>query len=463
MPGVLGAVDRLLHAPQNGKVHRVLLGPSAGQVDDPLQFKPVLQIIGLETEIANELGQIAELHFRGRLMDAAQQVEIEVGQLLCDGLVRCEHEFLNHLMALGVFFHMSPADFAIGVEVNGHFRQNQVDRTAGHPAFPHGHREPMHVPNELKYLGRKFFPPRSRVAEVVINFLVAEAVRAFDDPAAPIGSDDDPFVGQLDQHAHREPPPVRLEAGEVVRDDLREHRNHAVGQINAVSPGKRLAVQFRSAADEMRDVGDVNPEQPMAILQSLQGDGIIEVAGLGGIDGDDRVPGKVRSIATVFARVESLGLPPGVFEHGLGKFPGQAELVNDHLGIHPRLSAGTEDFNDHSFAFIRVAGKADHFHDDLVTRAAILGSCIADQNGRIECAAVDQHQPQSGSFPVGADKAVGPAADNFNDLAGPPLLVSTAAFSGAGDHAVATGGIENFPRGDEEVLAAVAGHGAVGD
>ena len=82
---------------------------------------------------------------------------------------------------------------------------------------------------------------------------------------------------------------VGLQAGQVVRNDLRQHRDHAVGQVDARGPVVRFAIERRFRLHEVRDVGDVHAEQPVAVVEPLERNRIVEVAGVDRVDRDDRL------------------------------------------------------------------------------------------------------------------------------------------------------------------------------
>ena len=90
---------------------------------------------------------------------------------------------------------------------------------------------------------------------------------------------------------------ARLEARQAVGEDLRKHRDDAVGEIDAGSPEAGAAVEVGARADEVRDVGDVDAEAPVALFVARQGDRVVEVARRGGVDRDRQDLAEVEPIA----------------------------------------------------------------------------------------------------------------------------------------------------------------------
>jgi NCAIR mutase (PurE)-related protein len=80
----------------------------------------------------------------------------------------------------------------------------------------------------------------------------------------------------------------------------------------------------------------------MPVAGSLQGNRIIEIAGIHGVDGDDHL---VRQIQPIAQRrlIEPVGFTVGIFQSFLGKLDRQAVFKDDGQRVHARLAAGTAD------------------------------------------------------------------------------------------------------------------------
>jgi len=82
-----------------------------------------------------------------------------------------------------------------------------------------------------------------------------------------------------------------LQATQTVRQHLRQHRLDPIGEIGRVALVARLAVQLAAGADVGGDVGDGDPDDPPAfifrILVARRIDGVVVVARIGGVDGDE--------------------------------------------------------------------------------------------------------------------------------------------------------------------------------
>jgi hypothetical protein len=98
----------------------------------------------------------------------------------------------------------------------------------------------------------------------------------------------------VEDHAHGEGGAVLalLQAAQAVRQPFGQHGLDAVGEVGRVALGARLAVQRRAGPDVGGDVGDGDPDDPAAgvllVLVALGEDGVVVVAGVGRVDGDER-------------------------------------------------------------------------------------------------------------------------------------------------------------------------------
>ena len=140
-----------------------------------------------------------------------------------------------------------------------------------------------------------------------------------------------------------------MEAGKVVGDDLRQHRDHFVRKVHAGGAIVGFVVQFRSQWYEVGNVCDVYAQLPVSVLKFDERDRVVKVACFFGIDRDDGVAGKVGTgIRDRF--IEFVGLSAGALHCFFGKLTGQSEFVDHGLRVDSGLAAIAEDFYDYPFA-----------------------------------------------------------------------------------------------------------------
>ena len=212
---------------------------------------------------------------------------------------------------------------------------------------------------------------------------------------------------------------ARLKAGEIVGNDLGDHGDHAVGQVDARAAVAGLLIERRAFADEVRHIGDVHAEQPVAPLDPLQRNGIVEVAGIDRVDRDDHAVGEVAAVGRD-RLVEPVSLSPRVGEDHVGERPGEPELVDHRLCVDADVPGLAEHLDDHSFAVAEVGRKPHHLHDDLVVGMHPLRARVAHRYRAGEARAVDLHPAHVGLLGVGADEPRGLAGDDLDDLPGRP-------------------------------------------
>ncbi len=217
-----------------------------------------------------------------------------------------------------------------------------------------------------------------------------------------------------------------------------------------------LAVQGRPRANEVRNVGDVDAQPPMPVVELFQRDGVVVVAGVHGINRDDRLARQVEALADRL--VEAVGLLPGLVQGVLGELFGQAELADDGERIDARLALRPQDLDDHALAFMDGRGEADHLDDHLVVGPGILRAGVADEDRLGEELAIDLHEGRSLRLEVRPDELAGLPLDDLHDS--PAQAQSSAGFLGAGPfdvldfdgHHVAAGRIERVFGRDEDVV-----------
>ncbi len=129
-----------------------------------------------------------------------------------------------------------------------------------------------------------------------------------------------------------------LERADVGAQLLRQHRHDPVGEVDAVAPRARFAVQFGAGADVVADVGDGDDRVPAAVLARARPDGIVVVARVDRVDRDDRQVGQVLALAEWLVRD-----PLGFFDRLGAEGVGQAVLVDGDEAEAARRKGVAED------------------------------------------------------------------------------------------------------------------------
>ena len=318
------------------------------------------------------------------------------------------------------------------------------------------HRQLVHAAEQGVDRWRELLPPAVAVGQKRIHLLVRQPLAALDRRGMELGVRADAFGRVVDEDRLRVPHAVRLQARQAVGNQLRQHRQHAVGQVDARRPIVGLAVQRRPRADEVRNVGNVDAQPPMPVVELYQRNGVVEIAGVDRINRDDRLAGQVEAVADRL--VEAVGLLPGLVQGVLGELFGQAELADDGKRIDARLALRPQDLDDHALAVMDGRGKADHLDDHLVVGPGVLRAGIADEDRLGEELAIDLHEGRALRLEVRADELPRLPLDDLHDA--PARAKSSAGFLGASPldvldfdgHHVAAGRIERVFGRDEDVV-----------
>jgi hypothetical protein len=124
---------------------------------------------------------------------------------------------------------------------------------------------------------------------------------------------------------HRGARGAGFQRADVRRQHLGQHRHHPVGEIDRIAAFARLAVDQAAGADVERHIGDGDQRAKAPCPIGLRPDRIVVIAGVGGVDRDDRQMGEI--FAFGFAQRQTGG-QSGLFEHVGGEDIGNAMLVN---------------------------------------------------------------------------------------------------------------------------------------
>ena len=303
------------------------------------------------------------------------------------------------------------------------------------------------------------YPPLGVVLEQLLHLLVGVAAVALDHrvnqvPALHAGLAvhlEDGAVGQL------------LLAGaqraDEVAEPLGQHGDGAVDKVDAGGAPGRLAVDDGAFGDIVGHVGDVNAHLPQAAVKAADGERVVKVLGVAGVDGAGEHVAVVLAHGQVAGGDVGADLRGGVL-HVLRIPVRQAVLGQD--GVHLRVVlARPAEHVDHLAHHVLVVGVGPlgDLHHGLVAGLAALQSALGhDDVAGHQVVGRDEH----GDVAVNAQpahKLVARALEHGGDHR---LLDVVAPARQAGHlHAVAVEGRHGVALGHEHGLAAVVGHKGV--
>ena len=267
------------------------------------------------------LAQRVELFGAGFLVDAEQQRGFLRDQRLGCADVGEDHEFLDQFMRVEPVLEGHAGDLAVLVQFDAPFRQIEVERLPPRARLRKG------GVGGIKRLDDGFHQRGGlRVGRALhrrLRLFVGEAGdgvhhRAVEGVAGLV-----PL--RIDLHLDRDAGAVDafVQGTEVAGQRVGQHRHNAVGEIGGIAALARLAVQFRPRCDVMGHIGDGDPDGEAAVVVGRDVAGIVMVAGVSGVDGQQV------HLAQVFAALDRRGLRGvSLCHHGIGEVVRDAVLVD---------------------------------------------------------------------------------------------------------------------------------------
>ena len=175
--------------------------------------------------------------------------------------------------------------------------------------------------------------PLARLDDL-LRLLVVEAIVGVDDGAAEPLPDDLGLVVHLEDGAEGEFVFLRPEGAQIVGQFLGQHRDGAVHQIDRGAAGEGFLVDRGARRHVVRHVGDVDADLQMAVFEFAEREGVVEVLGVGRVDGESGHAAEVAAAGQVFGR-DGVGYLLGRLLHLGFEAVGQLEFGQDgvHLGV----------------------------------------------------------------------------------------------------------------------------------
>ncbi len=281
------------------------------------------------------VGQHAEQGFElvgvGLGVDAIQEVSPPLGEEPRHGLVGRDHELLDDLVpevshpGADVAGLAEQVEEYLGlgqVEVQGAALAARCVQQPGelHCLFEHGRNVRIHGAKGLA-LGLVV------QQHGAIDLGVGQPGRGTNHRGIELGPARLARCGKGYLRDHDQPVHVRVQTAQPVGQPLREHGLHGLGEVVGVAALAGLAVQGRAGLNVVGHVGDGGPEAEARALGPDQ-HRVVEVPGLGAVDGDEAVVAQVASAAAVVL-ARGLGHGLGLGQDVVGKAGGDAVVDLD--------------------------------------------------------------------------------------------------------------------------------------
>ena len=280
------------------------------------------------------------------------------------------------------------------------------------------------------------------------------------DPAADDGLDK-AVVGQIavfiqpHQAGESQPQHALVQAADAVGQLLGQHGHHLIGVVDAGSAVKGLVVQLGAGLDVVRNIRNVHAQLKASVRSLGQADGIVDILGLGAVDGKDGQGAQIHAALAVRSRhlgvVQLFGLVPHLVREAVADILRVEQCLCAALGL---IAAAKAHGNAYTVILLTVAAQQD-LHCHLV---AVLGAAFAvphDLHG--DGGAIVRHELQAALHAVhGAHQRIF-LFQNSKDLA-----LIAALYPGVcklfHQHLVAGHCAAGEPAGDKDIAGAVLQH-----
>lgn len=370
----------------------------------------------------------------GGFVDAVDGWEVQLHETAGDGFVGEEHALFDELVGDVVFVAVDAEDAAAVIEADFVLGEVEVEGAV----FEAGAAD---VLGELMGLEEHFL----EVIRGLTGFddgeslLIGEAAFGVDDGGVEPGLEDGAPGVEEEFDAFGEAVDLWLEGAEFVAEGFRQHGDDAVHEVGGVTAQAGFFVELAAGADVVGDVGDVDPEFPMAVGGGLDTDGVVEVFGVIGVDGDDVVGAAVGAIDEFFRAGDDLsvgvGDGAGFVEDGAGEGEGEVVLAEDGEHVDAFLVGWSEDFDDFAFGAGEAVLPGEDFDDDFVADLGFAADVFGfgDDDLVLHARVIGDDVEDVFALGEGADEAAAFAFEDADDSAGAGFRGGGAAEAGGAD------------------------------
>ena len=226
----------------------------------------------------------------------------------------------------------------------------------------------------------------------------------------------------VDQHVadHAEPLDIRVQRAQAVGELFRQHRNHPARKIHAGGAVVSVDVDGAAGFHVMAHVGNRDQKTPTLAAPDLGRfavHGVVKVAGVFAIDGDQRDVGQIDA-AQLVGWAHRVGQRARQRQCLVAEFVRYAVFAHRDFNFH----AGVVDFTQHfSHAADRLAKqrrrRGQLHHHDLASFGSADGALVGNQDILTVAFVFRRDQPDAAFLQQAANDGVGGALDDFRHAA----------------------------------------------
>lgn len=260
---------------------------------------------------AHGLAEFLKFFLIGFIVHAIKAGEAVAFHLAGDLFVRRQHEFLNELMAFVVFLFFDTVGIALGVDVNLYFVHIEVEGTVLETTFAElvgdipkrtdmpleGFHFGMGEVAEGAAGGAGLVLGRERGFADFLEFIVlhegeglfvGEAFVTANDGVGEIDLLNLCFLGKGYEDRFGKTILRFDQTAQSVGEGVGQHRYNGTDEVGTVAAFLGFFVEWRAGFDVGGNVGDMDANAMAAIAQFLDGEGVVEILGVIGIDGESK-------------------------------------------------------------------------------------------------------------------------------------------------------------------------------
>ena len=358
-----------------------------------------------------------------------------------------QHEFFYQLVGILRYLEVDADGFAFLVYLELHFVAVEVDGACLEAVF-------AEYLGELVQLKHFFLEVSPSGFDNLLGFFVGEAAVALDDRMyyarvlhfSLLRDFEDDGVGQFFF--------VGAEGADEVAEPFGQHGDGAVYQINGCCALFGFLVDDASFFHVVGDVGNVYAYFPKAVFQPSDGEGVVKVLGILGVDGEGGDAAEVFALGYFFGGDFGRNLVGG-FLYGGGVDVGQAELGEDGVHLGGIVSGTAQDVDHLADGVLGFIGPFYYFDDGFVACLSAFQLFFGDKDIVGERTVLRNEEGVRFGYFERAYKGVVGSFQYFDYFA---FGFASAAFGVEGDaHTVVVHGVCRVAFGDEYRVAAAFG------
>ena len=433
VPTVDGGVDRLLHAPQQHGVNLLGVGTILRRLGDGRELMGFWFIAHAHGHAhgAQVVAQHLDFFGGGPLVHTVQTGALAASdEIGCTDVGR-QHGLFDELVGLVAHPGDDLLDATVLVADDLGFDRVEIDGSAGLACVQQRLVCAVQVEQVVDALGEPTRLDAAGVGENGRHLRVGETGMAVHDGRIELVGVQFALGG--DQHVtdHAQAIHLGVQGTQAVGELLGQHGNDAAREINAGGTFIGIDVDGIAGVHVMAHVGNGHQQAPAlagrlaapAQCGGLTVDGIVKIAGVLAVDGDERHIGEIDAALTV-AELHGGRQRLGNLQTGIGEHVGHTVLAHGDLDFHARVVHLAQHFGHPSDGLAierRRLGEFDHHHLPGTGRA---DGVTGDEHILAIALVLGGDEPDSVFLEQATDEWLGAAFENFEHLAfGAPLAV----------------------------------------